>query len=203
MVTTASMGVLVRTMFIVLFCVMTAVNVYLFFFGDYVSCFDVHSRWYMLITADFTTYVVVIGAWVAYKESNWIIAAIIMVSMNFLGSNASIGYILVQFYKLSIEESLKDPLHFVLARRPKKCFTAIGIDIYIHVAIFSAWITYKESSWASAFFWTVLLVLFRGVTICAYILRELFYLSPHEPASLIIVKKTNKDLDPPLMAYPN
>ncbi|KAI3762041.1 hypothetical protein L1987_52464 [Smallanthus sonchifolius] len=163
--------------------------------------------------------------------------------------NASIGYILVQFYKLSNEESLKDPLYFVFARRPKNrdvtegrsvvaatmifsvlgclvlgvliytlileftpsytkyfssCSTTIVIDIYIHIAIFWVWITYKESSWASAFFWTVLFVLFRGVSICAYILRGLFYLSPHEPASLIIIKKTNKDLNSPLLkAHPN
>ncbi|KAI3762040.1 hypothetical protein L1987_52463 [Smallanthus sonchifolius] len=251
MATAASMGVLVRTLFIVLFCVMAASYVYLFIFGDYISCFDAHSRWFMLIAADFTTYVVVIGAWIAYKESSWIIASIIMVSMYFLGSHASIGYILIQFYKLSPEESSKDPLYFVLARRPKKdategrsvvattmifsvlgclvlgvliytiileltpsytkyftsCFITTAIDIYIHIAIFSVWVTYKESSWASAVIWTVLLILFRGVTICAYILRELYYLSPQEPASLIIVKKINKDLDsndPPLLkAHPN
>ncbi|MFS7949251.1 hypothetical protein Hanom_Chr06g00569351 [Helianthus anomalus] len=36
--------------------------------------------------------------------------------MSILGSCVSLGYILTQFYKLSHEEYLKDPLYFVLAR---------------------------------------------------------------------------------------
>ncbi|MFS7948984.1 hypothetical protein Hanom_Chr06g00566201 [Helianthus anomalus] len=119
MVAAASIGVLVKTLFIVLYCLMAAAFVYLFMFGDFLSCFDIHSRWFILIVADFTAYVVVIGAWVAYKESSWIIAIVLMVTMHFIGSLVSLGYILTQFFKLSREESVKDPLYFVLTRRQK------------------------------------------------------------------------------------
>ncbi|XP_076920686.1 uncharacterized protein LOC143581888 [Bidens hawaiensis] len=233
----ASTGTSVRTLFIVLFCLMIASFVYLFLFGDYLSCFDLHARWTIQGTADFTTYVVVIGAWVAYKESSWIRAAVVMVTMYFMGSIISIGYILMQFYKLSPEEYLNDPLYFLLARRQKwevskgpsviaariifsvlgclvlgvliytiivelspsykyftSCLATNAIDIYIHVVILSVWVAYKESSWASAFFWIALLICFRGVTICAYIVRELFYLSPQHPTSLIIVKSGNRQV---------
>ncbi|KAJ0694016.1 hypothetical protein HanPI659440_Chr15g0603951 [Helianthus annuus] len=61
MVAAASIGVSVKTLFIVLYCVMAAAFVYLFMFGDLISCFDIHSRWFILIVADFTAYVVVIG----------------------------------------------------------------------------------------------------------------------------------------------
>ncbi|KAJ0456801.1 hypothetical protein HanIR_Chr15g0766541 [Helianthus annuus] len=232
MVAAASIGVSVKTLFIVLYCVMAAAFVYLFMFGDLISCFDIHSRWFILIVADFTAYVV-IGAWVAYKESNWIIAIVLMVTMYFIGSLVSLGYILTQFYKLSHEESVKDPLYFVLTRRQKmdvsggpsvvatrvifsllsclelgaliytlivelspsypkyfsSCFITTETDMYIHIVIFSIWIVYKESSWTSAFFWIVLLVSFTGITLCAYILRQLFQLSLQQPAYLIIFNK--------------
>ncbi|KAJ0473945.1 hypothetical protein HanHA89_Chr15g0624091 [Helianthus annuus] len=90
MVAAASIGVSVKTLFIVLYCVMAAAFVYLFMFGDLISCFDIHSRWFILIVADFTAYVV-IGAWVAYKESNWIIAIVLMVTMYFIGRDVSGG----------------------------------------------------------------------------------------------------------------
>ncbi|KAJ0694012.1 hypothetical protein HanPI659440_Chr15g0603911 [Helianthus annuus] len=56
MVAAASIGVSVKTLFIVLYCVMAAAFVYLFMFGDLISCFDIHSRWFILIVADFTAF---------------------------------------------------------------------------------------------------------------------------------------------------
>ncbi|KAF5765668.1 hypothetical protein HanRHA438_Chr15g0718631 [Helianthus annuus] len=237
MVTAASIGVSVKTLFIVLFCVLTASFAHLFIFGDYISCFDIHSRWLILITADFTSFAVVIGAWISYKESSWIVAVVLVSTMYLFGSLVSLGYILTQFYKLSHEEYVKDPLYFVLARRQKRdvsggssvvaarvifsvlgclvlgvliytlilelspsyikyfasCFVTTAIDMNIYVVTFSVWIAYKESSWASALFWIVLLVCFRGVALCAYLVLELSYLSPHQPASLIILNATNRE----------
>uniref|UniRef100_A0A251VJX2 Uncharacterized protein n=2 Tax=Helianthus annuus TaxID=4232 RepID=A0A251VJX2_HELAN len=117
MVAAASIGVSMKTLFIFLFCVMVAAFAYLFLFGDYFSCFDIHSRWFILMAVDFTACTVPIVAWVYYKESSWIFAFIVMAAMNVLGSLVSLGYILAQFYKLSHEEYLKDPLYFVLTRR--------------------------------------------------------------------------------------
>ncbi|MFS7948985.1 hypothetical protein Hanom_Chr06g00566211 [Helianthus anomalus] len=50
------------------------------------------------------------------------------------------------------------------------------------------------------------LQLYCSVTLCAYILRQLFQLSLQQPASLIIFNNKNRDLqssDPLLMAHPN
>ncbi|KAJ0452157.1 hypothetical protein HanHA300_Chr15g0575761 [Helianthus annuus] len=74
------------------------------------------------------------------------------------------------------------------------CFVTTAIDMNIYVVTFSVWIAYKESSWASALFWIVLLVCFRGVALCAYLVLELSYLSPHQPASLIILNATNRKI---------
>nr|GEV68866.1 reverse transcriptase, RNA-dependent DNA polymerase [Tanacetum cinerariifolium] len=253
MVTAASVGVAVKTLMIALFCLMIATFAYLFVFGDYLTCFDTHARWFLQITTDFTIYVAVLGAWYAYKESSWIMALGLMVPMYFLGSIISIGYILTQFYKLSPEESSKDPLYFVLARRQKRgavehtrrhsvviarviylslgsmalgtliysvyvdlspsyikyftsCFLTIGTDIYIHVVILSVWVAYKESSnWITAFFWILSFFCFRGLAICVYIVRQLYNLSPQQPASLIIFNNNRylDENDPPLMVHPN
>ncbi|MFS7949250.1 hypothetical protein Hanom_Chr06g00569341 [Helianthus anomalus] len=54
------------------------------------------------------------------------------------------------------------------------------------------WIAYKESSWKRAFLWIVLLVSLRGVTICVYIVRQLYGLLPQQPASLILFNNTNR-----------
>ncbi|KAJ0456949.1 hypothetical protein HanIR_Chr15g0768271 [Helianthus annuus] len=245
MAATASIGVSVKTLFIVLFCVMVAAFAYLFLFGDFFSCFDIHARWYKIMMADFTTCAVVIGVWIAYKESSWIIAFVVIAAMQVLGSFVSLGYILTQFYKLSHEEYLKDPLYFVLARSKNRdvnggsfvvaarvLFSVLGclvlgtliytiieelthpipnisilfeIDVYILVAIFAVWIAYKESSWKRAFLWIVLLVCLRGVTICVYIVRQLYGLLPQQPASLILFN-TNRDIqssDPRLMEHPD
>ncbi|PWA52217.1 hypothetical protein CTI12_AA456910 [Artemisia annua] len=120
MVTAGSIGVAVKTLMIALFCLMVVMFAYLFVFGDYTTCLDIHSRWFLQIITDFTIYVVVLGAWYAYKESSWIIALALMVPTYLAGCIISIGYILTQFYKLSPEESSKDPLYFVLARRQKR-----------------------------------------------------------------------------------
>ncbi|PWA56747.1 hypothetical protein CTI12_AA415880 [Artemisia annua] len=177
MVTAGSIGVAVKTLMIALFCLMVVMFAYLFVFGDYTTCLDIHSRWFLQIITDFTIYVVVLGAWYAYKESSWIIALVLMVPTYLAGCIISIGYILTQFYKLSPEESSKDPLYFVLARRQKRCFLTNGTDIYIHAVIFSVWVAYKESSnWITAFFWILSIFCFRG------------YLDAS---------------DPPLMAHPN
>ncbi|KAM0000130.1 hypothetical protein Hdeb2414_s0012g00381181 [Helianthus debilis subsp. tardiflorus] len=132
MVAAASIGVSVKTLFIFLFWVMVAAFVYLFVFGDFFSCFDTHSRWFILMAADFTACTIPIVAWVYYKESSWIFAFIVMAAMYVLGSLVSLGYIVAQFYKLSHEEYLKDPLYFVLTRR-QKSIRLLGVgssDLY-------------------------------------------------------------------------
>ncbi|XP_023736995.1 uncharacterized protein LOC111884932 isoform X2 [Lactuca sativa] len=160
------------------------------------------------------------------------------------------GYIALQFFKLSREESSKDPLYFVLVRHQKKdalehmrgpsvvtarviisslgflilgtfiytfvvygspirvstCMIAVVIDFYFHVVALSVWVAYKESSWISAFFWILSLVCCGSIATCVYIVKQLFYLSPEQPVSLVLVNNSNRNLltsDPLLMANTN
>ncbi|KAJ9545967.1 hypothetical protein OSB04_025674 [Centaurea solstitialis] len=48
------------------------------------------------------------------------------------------GYILVQFFKLSPEESSKDPLYFVLVRSHKKDHATLGVSVVTGRVIISA-----------------------------------------------------------------
>ncbi|KAM0062690.1 hypothetical protein Hdeb2414_s0003g00082711 [Helianthus debilis subsp. tardiflorus] len=84
------------------------------------------------------------------------------------------------------------------------CMITALTDVYIHIVVFSVWLAYKESSWISVVLWILLLVCFSSIGICLYIFRELFYLSPGEPVSLILFSKTNRDMkssDPLLLVH--
>ncbi|KAL7619023.1 uncharacterized protein LOC111921475 [Lactuca sativa] len=242
MASAASMGVAVRALMIVLLFVMVAAFANLFAVDGYISCFDFSARWGVKILMEFSVYTVVMGAWFFYKESGWIKTIIFTLSMYFLGSLLSIGYILVQFFKLSREESSTNPLYFVLARHHTrehtsripvvtvraifsalafltmgaliytlikdisgsyadaftKCFLANMIDLYIHAVMFAVWIAYKESSWIRASLWIISLLFFGSITLCVYIVRQLFSISPEKPASSIIF--SSSDICEPLLA---
>ncbi|KAJ9545972.1 hypothetical protein OSB04_025679 [Centaurea solstitialis] len=58
----------------------------------------------------------------------------------------------------------------------------------------TVWVAYKESSRFSAFFWIILLICFGSIATCVYIVRELFYLSPHQHISLIIFSKSDRQV---------
>ncbi|PWA94249.1 hypothetical protein CTI12_AA017470 [Artemisia annua] len=81
---------------------------------------DCGCRWLMALYVDVFIDVVVIAAWVIYKESSWIVAAAFTVLLCVFGSIATCGYVILQFYKLSPEEFTKDPLYFVLVRHQKR-----------------------------------------------------------------------------------
>ncbi|KAJ9545970.1 hypothetical protein OSB04_025677 [Centaurea solstitialis] len=239
--TAASVGIAVRTLLSVLACVMAAAVAYLLAVYGLSTCFDPSDWWMHVVLLDFCIITAGIGAWFAYKESSWIKGAAFYLLLFWTGSITTCGYIVLQFYKLSPEESSKDPLYFVFKRRErgdvmehKKEFSAITarvifsalgclllgtsiyaliidgspfqpkvlrpclvttlIDVSIHVVVFWVWVAYKESSWISAFFWIILLACFRSIAICVYIVRELFYLSPEQPISLIIFSKRNRQV---------
>ncbi|KAI3828008.1 hypothetical protein L1987_02098 [Smallanthus sonchifolius] len=85
----------------------------------------------------------------------------------------------------------------------RRCMIGTLTDFYANIAVLSVWIAYKESSWISAFFWILLLICFGGVTTCAYIVQQAFYLSPQQPISLIIFNRRNRNLlsEPLLIAH--
>ncbi|KAL8239440.1 hypothetical protein R6Q59_016007 [Mikania micrantha] len=74
------------------------------------------------------------------------------------------------------------------------CMIGTVIDYYANIAVISIWIAYKESSWISALLWILSLICFGGVTTCAYIVRQTFYLSPQQPISLIIFNSKKRGL---------
>ncbi|XP_076937725.1 uncharacterized protein LOC143605524 [Bidens hawaiensis] len=68
------------------------------------------------------------------------------------------------------------------------------------------WVAYKESSRINAFAWILLIICFGSMALCAYVVRELFYLSPEQPVFLILFNKSDKELmltDPLLMENDN
>ncbi|KAL8264572.1 hypothetical protein R6Q59_022702 [Mikania micrantha] len=92
------------------------------------------------------------------------------------------------------------------AKAFSSCMIGTLFDYYANVGVLSLWIAYKESSWITAIFWILLLVCFQGVATCAYIVRQLFNLSPEQPVSLIIFNNTHRDLlssDPLLVEHAN
>ncbi|KAL8199965.1 hypothetical protein R6Q57_013533 [Mikania cordata] len=174
-----------------------------------------------------------------------------------IASFTTCGYIVWQFFKLSPEESLNDPIYFVLRRRQRRedafcvvsarvivvflgCFT-LGTSVFVFVidgfpfradvlsstyvnfllyyfnlitnlsdaykiGCVQVWIGYKESSWINAFIWILLIACFGSITMCAYIAKELFYISPGQPLFLILFNKSNRDLmlsDPLLTKHNN
>ncbi|GJW59006.1 hypothetical protein Tco_0105737 [Tanacetum coccineum] len=166
-------------------------------------------------------------------------------------------------FKLTPEESSKDPIYFVLARRQKwddmgykrapsvvtarvivaalgclmigaltyafvgdgspfhmevftPCMITLLIDVNIHIVVFSGWhgiqrapsvvtarvivaalgclmigaLTYAFVGDGSPFHMEV----FMPIGVCAYILRELFCLSPEQPIYLILFSKSNRQV---------
>nr|KAJ0210783.1 hypothetical protein LSAT_V11C400222340 [Lactuca sativa] len=144
------------------------------------------------------------AAWIVYKESS-LIKAVVLISIEIIvGSLVTCGYIALRFFKLSHEESSKDPLYFLLVRHQKR--DALEHMRRPFVVTARVWVAYKESSWISAFFWILSLVCCGSIATCVYIVKQLFYLSPQQPISLVLVNNSNRNLltsDPLLMANTN
>ncbi|KVI07212.1 Protein of unknown function DUF1475, partial [Cynara cardunculus var. scolymus] len=237
----AEVGVAVRTLLSVLGCLMVAVLVYTIATDGRPFRIELLTRWMVALLIDFYIHIAIIGAWVVYKESSWIMATVWVILLICLGSVTTCGYIVMQFYKLTPEESSKDPLYFVLARHQKRdatehrkgpsvvtarvIFAVLGclmlgallytlivdgspfraelytpwmiatlIDFYINVVALAVWIAYKESSWMSAFLWIPLIVCSGSIATCVYILRQLFFLSPDQPVSLILFSNNHRQV---------
>ncbi|KAL7245806.1 hypothetical protein ACSBR2_001026 [Camellia fascicularis] len=234
-----SVAIGLKTVFCVLGCVMVATLIYTLSLDGLPFRKDLLTPWMVATLIDFYINVIAIGAWVFYKESNWISASLWVVLLVCFGSITTCCYIVLQLRKLSIGESSEDPIYYVLMRRPNKdgiehkrrfsvvttriIFTALGflmlgtllytlltdgspfrtelltpwmtatlIDFYINVVALSVWVAYKESSWISAFIWIVLLICFGSITTCAYIVRQLFYLSSQDPVCLVLLNGSNR-----------
>ncbi|GJV39152.1 RNA-directed DNA polymerase, eukaryota [Tanacetum coccineum] len=116
----AKVYVALKTLFVVMTCIMAAALVYLFAMDRFASCFNQSDWWIRMAECDVTIYFLLVVAWFYYKELNWIKTLVFTVVIIFLGSFATCAYIVLQLYKLSPEESSKDPIYYVLARRQQE-----------------------------------------------------------------------------------
>ncbi|PWA49483.1 hypothetical protein CTI12_AA481920 [Artemisia annua] len=120
MAASALLLVALKTVFSILACVMVAALAYGLFMDGFYSCLDPHARWMQVALIGFCVDISAIGAWFFYKESRWFIRVVFCFILFWCGSATICGYIALLLFKLSPEESLKDPIYFVLAKRGKR-----------------------------------------------------------------------------------
>ncbi|CAA7059458.1 unnamed protein product [Microthlaspi erraticum] len=65
-------------------------------------------------------------------------------------------------------------------------------NFYIHVAVLSVWVVYKESSWIVGILWVALLVSLGSFGTSVAIVVQLFRLSPLDPLYLVLVNNGNR-----------
>ncbi|KAF7141938.1 hypothetical protein RHSIM_Rhsim06G0093200 [Rhododendron simsii] len=115
-----SLAIGLRILFCVLGCVMLATLIYTLSVDGFPFRKDLLTPWMLATLIDFYINVVALGAWVCYKESNWISASLWIVLLVCFGSITTCFYIVLQFLKLSIHDALEDPIRYVLLRYPTK-----------------------------------------------------------------------------------
>ncbi|XP_073127959.1 uncharacterized protein [Henckelia pumila] len=112
-----SLATVLRNLFVVLGCGITATVVYTIATDGLPFRKQLLTPWMAATLVDFYINILVIGAWIIYKESNWIRAIIWIVFLVCLGSITTCGYIVLQFFKLTPQESMQDPIYFVLLKK--------------------------------------------------------------------------------------
>ncbi|XP_049368951.1 uncharacterized protein LOC125833828 [Solanum verrucosum] len=239
----ASLAIALKCLFAILGCLVTGFVIYTVAIDGFSFVILSLSYWMnscRLTTIDSYIHVFLIWSWVVYKEANWITAIPWAVLLVCFRSITICGYILLQFLKLSTQESLQDPVYFVLLQCQKKTETeqwrkyslltarilslALGslmlgtliyilvtygspfhrdtftpwmtttlIDHFVFAVPLSVWVAYKESSWLSAAFWIIPIILFGSTITCAYIALQLFSLSSQDPAYLVLFSSSSSN----------
>ncbi|XP_009782933.1 uncharacterized protein [Nicotiana sylvestris] len=118
-----SLAIALKSLFAVLGCLASAVVIYTVVTDGLPFRLQLLTPWMSATLIDFYINIFAIGSWVAYKESNWITSLLWAVLLFCLGSITTCGYIVLQFLNLSTQESIQDPIYFVLLRRQKKTET--------------------------------------------------------------------------------
>ncbi|XP_059631495.1 uncharacterized protein LOC132274274 isoform X2 [Cornus florida] len=115
-----SLAVALRTLFCALGCVMLATLVYTICVDGLPFRKSLLTPWMTATLVDFYINIVALGVWVSYKESSWISAILWVALLVCFGSITTCGYIVLQFLKLSSQESSNDPMFYVLLGRRSK-----------------------------------------------------------------------------------
>ncbi|XP_052189230.1 uncharacterized protein LOC127799331 isoform X2 [Diospyros lotus] len=120
MATSAALATTLRSLFCVLGGVMAATLIYTVSVDGSPFRVDLLNPWMVATLIDFYINVVALGAWVSYKESSWFSSSLWIVLLICFGSITTCCYIVFQFLKLSAEESVQDPIYYVLMRHSNK-----------------------------------------------------------------------------------
>ncbi|KAL8058346.1 hypothetical protein ABFX02_03G012000 [Erythranthe guttata] len=129
-----SLAIGLRIAFMVLGCVTAATVIYTVATDGLPFRKQLLTPWMAATLIDFYIIILAIAAWIVYKESNWIRSLIWIVLLICFGSITACGYIVMQFLKLSPQESLQDPIYFVLLKNTKKDGTESKSIISVVVA---------------------------------------------------------------------
>ncbi|KAL8514256.1 hypothetical protein ACS0TY_013392 [Phlomoides rotata] len=116
----ASLAIGLRTAFMVLGCVSTATVLYTIITDGLPFRKQLFTPWMAATLIDFYINILAIAVWIVYKEANWIWSIIWIVLLICLGSITTCVYIVLQFLMLSPQESIQDPIYFVLLRNRKR-----------------------------------------------------------------------------------
>ncbi|XP_027093195.1 uncharacterized protein [Coffea arabica] len=109
-----------KSLFILLGCLMTATLIYTIATDGLPFRKELLTPWMTATLIDFYINILALGAWVIYKESNWISAILWIILLVCLGSITTCAYVVLQLFKLSPQESSQDPVYYVLLRHKKK-----------------------------------------------------------------------------------
>ncbi|KAJ0823776.1 hypothetical protein HanLR1_Chr00c0203g0727781 [Helianthus annuus] len=120
----ASLTTALKTLFSLLACVMSVSLVYAFATDYFLSCFDPKARWMQVGLFDFLRRCFAYNRLVFLQRIKMDHATCFYIMLFCFGSFTICGYIILQLFKLSPEESSKDLFYFVLVRRQKR--DAIG-----------------------------------------------------------------------------
>ncbi|CAI0409799.1 unnamed protein product [Linum tenue] len=81
---------------------------------------EIYKPWLRAAVAELEINCFTFALWTVYKESSYVYSGIWIFFMFWTGSLGTCSYILVQFLKLSPEESAEDPIYHVLLRHERK-----------------------------------------------------------------------------------
>eukprot|EP00959_Pyramimonas_sp_CCMP1952_P064907 1355408-Pyramimonas_sp.AAC.1 len=65
------------------------------------------------------------------------------------------------------------------------------VDFYTNVFVLLCWVWYKETSFVARVLWTLFFCGLGSIGTCAYVLVQLFQLSPGQPLHKILLRKSS------------
>ncbi|KAL9255714.1 Embryogenesis-like protein [Drosera capensis] len=194
-----------KAVFIVLGSVMVATLLYTIAIDGLPFRIELLTPWMAATLVDYYINVVPLAAWVSYKETNLVARVVWIILLVCLGSVTTCGYITLQLFKLSAEESTHDLMYHLLLRNQNKngidrknnglqlttarvAFSVLGF-IMLGTLV---WVGYKESRWFGKVAWITGLICFGSIVTSAYVAYQFFQLSPFDPLYLVVLNRKQR-----------